>query len=148
MGDDALSSHLGNALDASAELRRQVDIRRALADAGEAIRSQLDQRREQLAAQADALAQVSDELAEQLEAAAERSDTPRRTATATWQREVARVERYNAARLRSGERPLRLKGLPPMPPAAGPVPGGNAVRRTHPGPGARRQASKRDDAPA
>lgn len=79
-------------------------------------------RGEELAARADALAQVSDESAARLKAAAKRGDSVRRLAAAAWEREVAQIERYNAARLRSGERPLSLKPLPPMPPAAGPCP--------------------------
>jgi len=89
-----------------------------------AIRSRLDQRGEELAVQADAVARLADESAERLEAAARGGDSVRRMAMAAWARDIAQIERYNAARLRSGERPLNLTSLPRMPAAARSCPQG------------------------
>jgi hypothetical protein len=87
--------------DRSAPLRRGPSVAGALAEG--------------LAKQADVAARSSEKFAELLERAAPRGDSARRMAIAAWERDVARVERYNAARLRSRARPLGLKPFPRIP---------------------------------
>ena len=68
-----------------------------------------------LAVQAEVGATCSERLARLLSSSAERGDSQRRMAMAEWERQVFEIERYNARRLRSAERPLWLKHLPPLP---------------------------------
>jgi hypothetical protein len=72
--------------------------------------------RAQMAVAADRVAQHADAFAGVLEKAALRGDTARRLSLAAVEREISRIERRNAAKLRrSGTGPLQLEHLPPIP---------------------------------
>jgi hypothetical protein len=73
------------------------------------------------AAFAERMATDADELAACLEAAADRGDSDRRLRVAAVEREVARIQRRNAARLRqAGDQPVELEHLPRLPRLDGP----------------------------
>jgi hypothetical protein len=61
---------------------------------------ELDATRGRLADTAESVARVADAVAMTWEQAASRGDGERRSAMAAWHREIARVERHNAAALR------------------------------------------------
>lgn len=98
-----------------AELRRRAEQATNLADdLGEKIvRDRLDAAR-----QADRVADLAETIADRLEAEAAADaggpDTDRRLARAAREREIAAIERRNAARLReAGAGPLHLESLNP-----------------------------------
>jgi hypothetical protein len=82
----------------------------------EQLRQRIDAVRAQMAAAAEDVAREADVYAYLLERAAERGDSARRLGLAAVEREISRIERRNAARLRqSGVYPLDLERLPPLP---------------------------------
>ena len=80
--------------------------------------------RQRCAELADEVASLAEDFADILERAAPRGDTERRLRTAQVEREIARVERRNAARLRAGHDHgvIGLEHLPRLP-----VPPGDQV---------------------
>jgi hypothetical protein len=80
------------------------------------------------------MADLADQLAASFEAAATRGDADRRRRIAALEREVARIQRRNAARLRqAGGEPVQLERLP-RDPAGGIRPGRPAGSRRDSGP--------------
>jgi hypothetical protein len=80
---------------------------------GEILAKRLDDLRVQLAQSAEVVAEQADFVAAILERAAERGDTERRLHLAAIEREVARIERLNAAKLLGSRRgPYGLIHLP------------------------------------
>jgi hypothetical protein len=72
--------------------------------------------RDEMAVAAEMVANEADAFAGFLERAAERGDARRRLELAAVEREISRIERRNAAKLRQpGNEPLRLERLPPLP---------------------------------
>lgn len=61
------------------------------------------------------MALAADRFAEYLEEAADRGDRERRLRTAAVEREIARIERRNAARLRQPDDGTPLESLPSLP---------------------------------
>ena len=65
---------------------------------------------------AETIARQADSFASYLEESAPRGDTERRLGIASVEREIAEIERRNAAKLRShGSEPLHLEHLPSLP---------------------------------
>jgi hypothetical protein len=65
---------------------------------------------------AEDVAREADVYAYLLEQAAQRGDSARRLSVAAAEREISRIERRNAAKLRqSSVHPLELEPLPPLP---------------------------------
>src|SRR5262245_24534143 len=88
----------------------------ATEDRSEYFRRRTRETRTQMAAAAEIVANEADAFAGLLERAAERGDATRRLGLAAVEREISRIERRNAARLRlPGDQPLRLERLPPFP---------------------------------
>jgi hypothetical protein len=72
--------------------------------------------RARAAAAAEIVADQADHLAGILERAAQRGDKARRLELAAVEREISRIERRNADKLRNaGPGPLQLEHLPPLP---------------------------------
>jgi hypothetical protein len=76
---------------------------------------------------AERMADDADALADILEVAAARGNADRRLEVATVEREIARIQRRNAARLReAGEGRVELEQLPSLPRLEGPFEDGEA----------------------
>lgn len=107
-----LRDHLGREQQRLVELGRRAEAATARA---EILRARIISDRLSAADQAELLADQAEAFAAHLEAGAVGPARNHRLKLAQREREIAAVERRNAARLReAGVRPLRLEFLPPL----------------------------------